>query len=254
MWHGDYRFLLSNLIQKDFKIRYRNMSLGVLWSLLNPLVTMGVLTVVFTVVWPNPDIKPFPIFLLCGLVPFNFFTLAWGTATSSLADSAAIIKRVPVPREVIPISTVLGNCLHLLIQIALLLLCTLVFGKHINWNWLWMPYVWAMFVVFVCGLSLISSAVNIYVRDTRYVVESFNAVLFWLVPIVYSGDKVPRKYVEIINLNPVAAVVQAMRKILMEATAPAPSLLLNLTWCSLLILAVGILVFRRMKQSFYDYL
>ena len=251
MWNGDYGFLLHNLIAKDFKVRYRNMSLGMFWSLLNPLVTMGVLTVVFTNFLPNPAIPHFPLFFLCGLVPYNFFAIAWSTGTSSLSDTAHLIKRVPVPREIIPIATVLGNSLHLMIQIALLLTFAII-DTGVNHYWAWLPLIWIMEVVLLCGLSLISSAVNVYVRDTRYLVESFNAVLFWLVPIVYQFP--PPKFRPMFELNPVAALVMALRNILMDGKPPAASLLANLSLGSFAVLALGWVLFRRMKPGFYDYL
>ncbi len=254
MWQGDLLFVLKQLILKDFKVRYRNMSLGVLWSLLNPLVMMGVLTFVFTKIFPNPTEGNFAIFLLCGLVPYNFFSISWLMGTISLVDNFNLVKRVPVPREVIPIAAVFSTGVQMLIQIALLLGMVLIFGRGINAQWLWLPVIWGFELVFVCGLALIFSAINVYVRDTRYVVESANTILFWLVPIFYSFAIIPERFREIYQFNPVAALVLASRDILIQAQAPGQALLLKLAASSTFVLLMGFFVFRMLKRRFYNYL
>lgn len=253
-WEGDYLFALRTLLMKDFRVRYRNMSLGVGWSLANPLVMMGVLTFVFTKIFPNPNQKDYPIFVLCGLLPFGFFSLAWSAATTSLVDNAGLIKRTRFPREIVPITTVLGNSVHYLIQLGLLLALVLIFGEGINRHWVWLPVVVVLEVIFVIGMGLAFSAVDVYIRDTRYLVESANVVLFWLVPIFYSFAAIPPQYHIVYSFNPIAAVVFAFRNILLEGRAPAASLMTNLCLVSSLSLAVGLLVFERLKKRFYDYL
>jgi ABC-type polysaccharide/polyol phosphate export permease len=253
MWHGDYWFLLKNMILKDFRIRYRNMSLGMFWSLLNPLVMLAVWTFVFTKIFANP-IHHFAVFILCGILPFNFFAMAWSAGTSSVVDNAGLIKRVAVPREIVPITSVLANCLHIVIQMALLLIFVLAGGLSLNFYWFLIPLIWMLELVFVCGCALLFSALNVYVRDTRYFVESANLVLFWLVPIFYPFSVVPQRFKDLYQFNPIAALVLAMRDIVLEAKAPSGVLMIKLTFVSLLALGAGLLTFRRLKPRFFDYL
>jgi ABC-type polysaccharide/polyol phosphate export permease len=254
MWRRDYTFLLAQLVSRDFKIRYRNMSLGIFWSLLNPLVMMGVLTFVFTRLFPGNPIRHFHVFVLTGLVPYSFFALAWVSATRSLLDNPNLIKRVCLPREIVPIATVLANGVHFLIQIGLMVLLALLAGYGVNRYWLWLPVVLGLELVFVSGISLASSALDVYFRDVRYVVESANLMLFWLVPIFYSFEAIPPAYHTLYQLNPIAAVVLACRNVVLEAKAPPSSLLAKLTLVSLAALALGACIFSRVKRRFADYL
>jgi ABC-type polysaccharide/polyol phosphate export permease len=262
MWHGDYLYLIQNLVMKDFRIRYRNMSLGVLWSLLNPLVMMGVMTFVWTQIFLNP-MPHFPLFILCGMVPYNFFTIAWSGGTTSIVDSAGLIKRLPVPREVVPISTVLSCSIHLLLQLVLLL--AIAIGSHVSVNryWFWLPVIWALEIVFLSGLSFLTAAANVFLRDTRYIVESTNLVMLWLVPVFYDFAIIPPRYKEIYQLNPLATLVIVMRRIVYEGVGPnwctgcsehATYTMWKLVLASFTVFFIGLLVFRRMKPMFYEHI
>jgi ABC-type polysaccharide/polyol phosphate export permease len=255
MWHGDYLYLIQNLVMKDFRIRYRNMSLGVLWSLLNPIVMMGVMTFVWVQIFKS-DIPNFPLFILCGMVPYNFFTIAWSGGTTSIVDSAGLIKRLPVPREVVPISTVLSCSIHLLVQLVLLLAIAIGFRVPVNRYWFWLPVVWVLEIVFLSGLSLLTAAANVFVRDTRYIVESTNLVMMWLVPVFYPFSLIPHQYKEIYQLNPLAALVIVMRRIVYEGTPPNgdTNTMWKLVLASFTVFFIGLLVFRRMKPMFYEHI
>ena len=254
-WNGDFFFALASLVIKDFKIRYRNMSLGVFWSVLNPIVMMGVLTFVFTYLSPNRSMPNFPVYMMCGLVPYNFFSIAWISGTTSLVDNAGLIKRVQVPREMVPLAAVLSNCLHLLIQICLLFILVFAYGYHVNRYWSWLPYVWAMEIIFMCGLSLVTSALNVYIRDMRYLVESTNTVMFWLVPIVYAQlASPPWIYAIIDHHNPLSALILMMRRIVMDGQSPGLTTVTDMTIASLVTFAIGLMVFQKLKRHFYDHL
>ena len=253
MWSGDYFFVIRKLVLKDFKVRYRNMSLGVFWSLVNPIVMMSVLTFVFRKIFNSRE-PNYPIFVFCGLLPFNFFAIAWSAGTTSIVDNVGLLKRVAVPKEVIPVSVVLACCLHLIIQIGLLLSMAILFGLRVNLHWLWMPVLLGAEVMFVMGLSFITAGLNVFIRDIRYIVESVNTVLFWLVPIVYSLTLVPKQYQEIYQLNPITALSVGLRNILLDGTAPAATLIVKMIAVSLVMFGVGWVTFSKLKSRMYNYL
>lgn len=245
-------FVLRGLISKDFKVRYRNMSLGIFWSLVNPIVMMGVLTFVFTVIMPNQQ-RYFPLFVLTGLLPFNFFSLAWATGTNSIIENASLVKKVRFERALLPISVVLANSLHYMIQLSLLLVGSAIFlGVHIHW--LWLPLLVALQIVFACGMALLSSALDVYFRDMRYVVESSNLLLFWLVPIFYSFRDIGQEYAWIYQVNPIAAVTLMNRTVLLGGSAPNSVTLANMVVVSFATFAVGAFVFAKIEKNFSDYL
>ena len=253
-WKGDYLFVLENLVLKDFRIRYRNMSLGILWSLINPLVMMGVLTFVIGHIYGKEQPAYFPLFILCGQIPYLFFTASWLSGTQSVVVNAPLVKRVPLPREIVPIAAVLSNCVHLAIQVALMLALTFYFHLAPSWFWLWLLPLWALYIAFVCGVSLLSSAISVFLRDTQYVVESFNVVLFWLVPIFYSWEIIPAKFAVVYKVNPVAALALATRNILIDRQSPPQTLIVNMVIAAALALSLGLIVFGKLKRRFYEYI
>jgi len=176
------------------------------------------------------------------------------SGTQSVVVNAPLVKRVPLPREIVPIAAVLSNCVHLAIQVALMLALTFYFHLAPSWFWLWLLPLWALYIVFVCGVSLLSSAISVFIRDTQYVVESFNVVLFWLVPIFYSWEIIPAKFAVVYKVNPVAALALATRNILIDRQSPPQTLIVNMVIAAAVALGLGLIVFGKLKRRFYEYI
>ena len=251
---GNLPFVVSSLVMRDFRVRYRNMSLGVLWSLANPLIMMLVLTFVFIRVFPNTSVKSYPIFFLTGLIPFNFFTSAWSAGTVSLHANAGLVKRVRMQRELIPISAVLAQSIHFLIQMGLLLIFVLMVGLPITRFWFWIIPIALVELLSVSGMALLCSAFDVYLRDTRYVVDSTATVLFWLTPIFYPFDLIPARYRLVYELNPVASVVICLRNVLLDVKPPPVQAFRTGLIVAIIMLCIGCGVFGRLKGQFGDHL
>jgi len=251
-----HRYALRNLIMKDFRIRYRNMSLGVLWSVLNPLVMLGILVVVFTYIYPQQGHVFFPISVLLGIVSYNLLALCIPAATGSVVDNAPLVKKVIFPRHILPISVVLSQSIQGLTQLGLVAVFVLIFQVPITVKFLLIPVIYGVLLMFVVGVGLLCSAFNVVFRDMRYLVESALTVMFWLSPVFYTLPIVhksfPRWLFALYLLNPLAGCIDALRRVVLENKLPdIPSFSVAVV-VSLVTLITGFAVFGRLQRQFAD--
>lgn len=259
-----YRELIRNLVTRDLKVRYRNSMLGVLWSLVNPLLMMIVFTVVFTVIARTTEIKKFPVFILCAILPWNFFSFSVIGSIRSIVDNASLVSKVYFPREVLPISVVLANLINFLIALSVLFCFILIFQIPITPWILLLPVVILVQVIFIIGVGLIMSTVNVFYRDTQVIMEVLMQAWFFMTPIFYPGDILPRSYsiagftIDIWRwmniLNPMASIISTYRVILYGVgnggAAPEFYFFMRTLLTALIILIIGAFIFYRFCPAF----
>lgn len=252
-----YRFLLYMLVVRDLKARYKNSVIGIVWSLLNPLLMMFIFTWVFTAMVPNRSIKAFPVFFLCGLLPWNYFTGGLVASTGSLVANASLIKKVYFPREVLPLSAVLSNLVHFLIALGVLFALMPFFHiKLTPWAAL-LPVIILIQTAFVAGLGLALSVFNVFYRDVQHLLEVLLLGWFFLTPIFYPLDILPRDYnflgvtVDLWRwmqiLNPMASIIAAYRDILYWGRMVGLDFLARTAVTCFLVFVIGMAVFRRYR-------
>jgi len=214
-----YRELLAGLVRKELKVKYKNSVLGFAWSLLNPLLYLGVYYVVFDVLLGS-GISAFPIFLLSGLLVWNLFATALISATSSIAESGTLVKKVFFPREVLPLASAGAAFIHFLLQFSVLVAVMLVvrWNVDIRYLWLTLPSLVTLLIL-TAALCILCSAVNVYARDLKHLIEVVLLAWFWLTPIVYQWGLFATRLAHhgltwIVLLNPVTPVTLAFQRAL----------------------------------------
>lgn len=227
-----YRELIENLVMRDLKVRYKGSILGFLWSLLNPLLLMLVFTIVFTVMVPNAAIPKFPAFLLCALLPWNFFSSAMVGAVNSIVHNGHLIKKVYFPREILPISVVLSSFVNFLLALPVLFLFLILFQIPFTVWLVYLPVIMAVQVVFVIGVALFLATLNVYYRDTAVILEVILQAWFFLTPVFYPAEFLPEWHTVLgialpvrrltYILNPMASIVASYRSVLYGFTNGSP--------------------------------
>ncbi len=249
------RDVLSTLIDKDFKSRYKAKALGRLWSVADPLVMVVIYTIVFAHILQVAE--PFyPIFLLLGLVPYRSFANSVNGAAASIADNLSLVKRVAFPRVLLPTAVVLSHVRHFFIELTLVAGLFLYFREafHPSWNLLWLVVVFSVQLTFIQGVALIVSALNVRYRDTQYILNSALLVLTWLTPTFYSFTVVPPNLAKLLMWNPLVGVAEGYRSILLHGSRPSFTLLGAGGITALVVFAIGLAVFKHYENVFADYL
>ncbi len=219
-----YRFVLSNLVGKNLKVMYRSMSLGMLWTLLNPIVMIGTLTVVWVVVFKAP--MSFAAMCIVGLIPYNFTAYCLTGCVHAIPGNAALVKKSAFPRQILPIAIVATHLIHYGIQSILLLVLLLTFpleGGHFGFHLLWIVPIFAVQLCLCIGLGLLVSGLNVVYRDVQYITESLLTVLFWVCPVIFSDKQLASLSAVSYHLyytNPIAGILTAYRDVLFHGTAP----------------------------------
>jgi ABC-type polysaccharide/polyol phosphate export permease len=255
-----YRELVRNLVASELKARYKNSVLGFVWSLLNPLAMMLVFTVVFGVLWPNQQMDKYPIFLLCGLLPWNYFSASVTSSITSVVGNGNLIKKVYFPREVLPIVAVLAQLVNFLLALLVLFVVVLVFRANFS-PWLWtLPLVILIQTCFTLGIGFILSTLHVFYRDTLMIMEVVMLAWFFLTPIFYSVLQLPATYtimgVEvnvrrlIYILNPMASIINIYRDLLYNGYRTDPDFFVRTALTALLMFVFGYWFFVRYADRF----
>ena len=244
-----YSFLIRQLVARDFKTKYKRSVLGMFWSFLNPLLTMSIQYVVFSTFFKS-DIPNFIIYLLCGIICFNFFNEATTMCLMSILGNSSLINKVYVPKYIYPFSRTLSSCVNLLLSLVPLLIMLVITGTFVSPAALLLPFPLIMLFLLSYGVGLILATMMVFFRDTQFLWNIFSMLLMYLTPIFYPDTIIPQYFMPIYRLNPLYHVIEFIRKILMYKEAPEPAAYL---WCAALCLIpflIGVLVFRKNEDKF----
>jgi len=247
-----FRELVYFLALRDVKVRYKQTALGVAWVLLQPLLAMGIFSIVFGQRGLTTNGVPYPLFVVSGLVPWFYFSNATSGASGSVVGNTQLISKVYFPRLAIPLAAVLANLVDLAIGLGLELVLLLVFGIGWSVNLLAIPVLALIMVLTALGVSVWLSALDVQYRDVRYAVPFFIQVWLFATPVIYSAADVPDRWRPILGLNPMTGVIEAFRWALLGVGDAPTAALGGSLLIVLVLLSTGLLYFRRMERTFAD--
>ena len=252
-----YRYLLQNLITRDFKLKYRRSVLGVAWSVLNPLLTCLVMWAVFGALFNQrgDGIEDFPLFLIIGQLMFNFFRESTSMAMESVLKNGPLLRKVYIPKYIFPLEKCCFALVNFFFSLVALFFVALVTWSHISLRTVLLAvYPIVMLFVFSLGVGLILSTMYVFVRDIMHIWEVFCTLLVYGSAIFYDPSQMASWMQAVINLNPIYWYITAVRSCVMWGTSLTLNMVLIPFLCSALSLGIGVYVFKKNQDKFVLYM
>ena len=235
-------------MNRDFKTKYKRSVLGMAWSFLNPLLTMGVQYLVFSTLFRS-DTPNYPVYLLSGIVFFNFFNEAVSTGMTSITGNAALIKKVYMPKYIYPISKLFSSLINFALALIPLLLVMLITGTAIRPSLFLLTFDILCLMGFVLGMIFLLSTAMTFFQDTQFLWGVVSMMWMYLTPIFYPESIIPQKLLTLYHMNPMYQYITFARICIIDGVSPEPMAYL---WCilsSAVVLAVGVWVFRKHQDE-----
>lgn len=244
-----FRPLLNELIARDIKIKYRRSVLGVLWTLLNPLCMMIVLSVVFSNLFKF-DIENFPVYLLSGQLIFNFYSESTTNSMSAILSNGSLIKKIYVPKYLFVLSRVFSSTINLLASFTAMVCVMLAMRVELHYTVLLAPIPLVFIVLFSLGVGLVLSAITVKFRDIMHLYSVFVTALMYLTPVIYPISILPDWLSPIVMLNPITNILQMFRSVMLYNSLPTIDSLITAFVESIVMLALGLYVFYKNQDEF----
>ena len=246
-----FRHLVSHLVAKELKVRYRGSVLGFFWTFLNPLMLLSVYALVFSV-YMRIDMPHYAAFMFVGLLPWIWVHQSLIYGTNSITESESLVTKVTFPLQIMPTVKVTAALINYVLGLPVLLGFLILEGVALKWTMLFLPLVLAAAWLFVWGLALILATINVFFRDVQYIMANLLTLWFFVTPILYPLEKVPEAYRFLIRLNPLTLLMAAFQDILFYGRPPDWTGLITLALTGLAVAVVGMIVFDRYKESFAE--
>lgn len=249
-----YKDLLKLLVSRNLKLKYRRSILGYLWSVLNPLLTMIVMTIVFSTMFSR-NIENFPVYLFCGQLLFNFMNTSTHQAIFAITGNASLLKKTYVPKYIFVVSKITSGIVDLVLSFGALIIVMIVTGAPFSWYNLLFPMVVLQLFVFCIGLGLFLAQANVFFRDTQFIYNAVTTAWMYLTPIFYPIESLPEQVAWFVkHCNPMYFYVAQFRDLIYNGTMPGNGIILAGCGAAVAMLIIGIWSFSRSEDKFILYI